>query len=390
MDSYSNSASEMNANTDPNSSGAQSAATTLAGELERLRYVLKHVTGWSQWWTHFEDLNVGDRGLRVHRTLATNFHAWLRIEGHTASAATRFHLVALSIPGYTAGTMHPESALFLIHVGTTVRFMVGPGGDIHVGNTLALHAAGSARFPALYRYQHADTGLYFDTANHVGFTAGGLGVARIHAAGIATHAVLFMHASSGNFVSLAAHASSTATTRFVLPAADGTVGQVLETRGDGTLAWTSGIVAYGHTSAQTIGTRVLSSGSRFEPAAHAAATAVPNSLYKGNLVKAWISLHMAAVSTADAVLDSFGVSSVTDNATGKWTVTFINAFVVTNAGQYAVLSSTASRITTAVSCGYDDTDANSRAAGSARVICVRTDNAGLTDALAYFLFMGTQ
>ena len=110
-------------------------------------------------------------------------------------------------------------------------------------------------------------------------------------------------------MSLAAHASSTATTRFVLPAADGTVGQVLETRGDGTLAWTSGIVAYGHTSAQTIGTRVLSSGSRFEPAAHAAATAVPNSLYKGNLVKAWISLHMAAVSTADAVLDSFGVSS---------------------------------------------------------------------------------
>lgn len=204
MDDYSANATQMNATTDPNNAGAQSAATTLAGELERLRYVLRHVTGFSQWWTHFEDLNFADRGLRLHRTLATTFHTWLRIEGHTASAATRFHLVSLSIPGYTAGTMHPESALFLIHVGTTVRFMVGPGGDTHVGGTLGVHAAGLSHAPALFNLQYPQTGFFWPARDHLGVTVDNMEVARFHGAGLvlAPHAALtFRHASGSLHVS---------------------------------------------------------------------------------------------------------------------------------------------------------------------------------------------
>lgn len=190
LDDYSSNAAQMNTGTDPNSSGSASLPTTGAGELERLRYVLKHVTGWTQWWTHYENMNLGDRGLRLHRTLATGYQEWFRIEGHTASAATRFHLMSLSIPGYTAGTMHPESAMFLIHVGTTVRFMVGVGGDTHVGNTLGVHAQGSVAFPALYRTGDPSTGLFWPAANHVAITTGAGHVATFHAGGVFLHAAL--------------------------------------------------------------------------------------------------------------------------------------------------------------------------------------------------------
>jgi hypothetical protein len=51
MDDYSTNVTEMQANTSPGSVGSESLATTTAGELERLRFMLKAVTGETQWYT---------------------------------------------------------------------------------------------------------------------------------------------------------------------------------------------------------------------------------------------------------------------------------------------------------------------------------------------------
>ena len=50
MDDYSTDATEMQTTTDPYPAAAPSLATTLAEDLERLRYVMKQITGEAQWY----------------------------------------------------------------------------------------------------------------------------------------------------------------------------------------------------------------------------------------------------------------------------------------------------------------------------------------------------
>lgn len=354
MDSYSNNNSEMNLATDPNSSGAPSLATTLAGELERLRYVLKHLTGFSQWWTHFEDVNLGDRGLRVHRTLATNFHAWLRIEGHTAAANVRFHLVALSIPGYTAGTMHPESAMFLIHVGTTVRFMVGVGGDTHVGGTLGVHAAGSAHAPAVFNLQYPKTGFFWPFRDHIGITLDNTEIARFHGAGLilAPHAgVAFRSAVGGSHqMALRLRADDALevgdpskytwvrgigmTNGGNLLVGTALSGELLETK---TISGTG--VTITHQTGQLVfkvspeashitGSHVAlgAQGSYLALTRHTSAvTPIKNALYADLIPKGWANFDAGGSLNA-----SFNVSSVTDTGPGDWTVNWTTPFSSAN------------------------------------------------------------
>lgn len=50
MDDQSSSVAQMQSNTDPGEVGTESQATTLAGELERLRFILKEMKGVAQWY----------------------------------------------------------------------------------------------------------------------------------------------------------------------------------------------------------------------------------------------------------------------------------------------------------------------------------------------------
>ena len=50
LDDYSVSVAQMQSTTDPYPASSESQATTLAGELERIRYVLKQITGKAQWY----------------------------------------------------------------------------------------------------------------------------------------------------------------------------------------------------------------------------------------------------------------------------------------------------------------------------------------------------
>lgn len=50
MDDYSSNTSQMQTTADPGEVGSESLATTLAGELERLRFIIKEITGEDQWY----------------------------------------------------------------------------------------------------------------------------------------------------------------------------------------------------------------------------------------------------------------------------------------------------------------------------------------------------
>ncbi len=50
MDDYSTSIAQMKVQTNPGELGTESQATTLSGELERIRFMLSEVTGNAQWY----------------------------------------------------------------------------------------------------------------------------------------------------------------------------------------------------------------------------------------------------------------------------------------------------------------------------------------------------
>lgn len=50
MDDYSSTVAQMQTTTDPGEVGTESQATSLAGELERIRFVLKEMKGTAQWY----------------------------------------------------------------------------------------------------------------------------------------------------------------------------------------------------------------------------------------------------------------------------------------------------------------------------------------------------
>ena len=189
MDDYSSSAAIMRTATDPYASGTESLATSLAGELERLRYVQRHLHGFTYWYSHNEDVNFGHRTIRNHLTTLTSYKELIRSEAHLSSASTRFHLMSLGVTEYVAGAAHPESAMLLLHVNTSVRFMVGIGGDTHVGSTLAVHASGTAAFPALYRVGDTNTGLYWPAADQLAITVGGAAAATFTTGAAGPHAI---------------------------------------------------------------------------------------------------------------------------------------------------------------------------------------------------------
>ena len=51
MDDYSSNVAQMQSTTNPGGVGSESLATTLSGELERLRYQMQQVTGGAQWYS---------------------------------------------------------------------------------------------------------------------------------------------------------------------------------------------------------------------------------------------------------------------------------------------------------------------------------------------------
>ena len=126
LDDYSSSASQMQSTVDPYPAGVESLATTGQGELERLRHVLKQMTGWTQWYTYT------DSWARALGTITTD----KQILGGTATwnaAGVTFTAIKANVTDTASAA---ASKLIDLQVGGVSKFAVDKTGAIS-GTTLA-------------------------------------------------------------------------------------------------------------------------------------------------------------------------------------------------------------------------------------------------------------
>lgn len=243
LDSYQDDATQANNTEDPNSGGSKSLATTGVDEIEQIRYVLQHVTGFTNWWRHYQDVNFGHRGVRNHLTTLTSYKEAFRTEAHLSASTTRFHLVSISTTEYVAGAAHPESQLLLVHVNGTTRLGVGIGGDVHVGGTLTLHAAGTTAFPSIVWHGDSLTGFSRPAAHVIAISRAGTETARFDGAsrlGIGvTNPTNTLHVSGSAAVRDSLHVGSQINTVSLATTGDTTLGDAstdtLTINGDATV-----------------------------------------------------------------------------------------------------------------------------------------------------------
>ena len=351
IDDYSATATQMRLTTDPYASGTESLATSGAGELERLRFVLKHLTSWTYWYSHAEDVNFAHRMVRQHHTLITDYRPMYRGEQTWSSAATRFHGVAFSV---VDGASHPESVLALFHVGGRTAFALTKGGDVHLSGSMAV-TAGSVQHPSYTFVQDHQTGAFSAGQNTYAVGIGRTEVARFHGYGLllAPHAAVSFRpaagAAAGHVTGLSLAAGDVvqvgdATRPLLFRSADITAaanrvfgytaaGTAVEAKaivtGDNlTITHAAGSIrfdvlsTYTHTAAQTVGDRRMAAGGAFYPVAHIAGAYHVNAIYATTIVKAWVHFDGGT----PGIQDSFGVSSLTKTATGDYTVVWANSF----------------------------------------------------------------
>ena len=203
-------------------------------------------------------------------------------------------------------------------------------GNLNInGNVLQNISAGAVGSPGLYFNNDSVTGLYSSATNVVDITAGGVrGVSVITAA------------TGVNYLK-------------VTPAATGASPTVTGVGSDTDVGL--------NLAAQAAGAITISSANTaFIPAA-VSGTPAQNALFRNNLVKAWISFDGTGTIT---IKESFNVTSITDNGTGDYTVTWDRDF---SAGTYAV-NVTSQQFTTA-------TSASQVLAGSVRISTLNSADA---------------
>lgn len=151
--------------------------------------------------------------------------------------------------------------------------------------------------------------------------------------------------NGSNYVDLTVPSSLAASYTLTLPTDDGTSGQVLSTDGSGVLSWisasTSAATQAEQETATSTSTYVSPGRQQYHPSA----------------VKAWILFNGTGTI---AITASYNVTSITDNGTGDYTVTFTTAFSSANYSTSVFTSSSSS-----VTAAWGGTS-YSRLAGSSR------------------------
>lgn len=152
MDDYSVDTNQFRSTVDPYPGSVASLPTSLAGELERIRYILKTITGWTQWYTHTEG---GGSALWVATTGDTMTGA-LTINMAAATGYAMFQNSGTEIGRFlSSGTsmiVRPGALGDLIfqNQGGTELVRMANGGLVTITTALALGAtpaaSGSARF----------------------------------------------------------------------------------------------------------------------------------------------------------------------------------------------------------------------------------------------------
>lgn len=285
IDGISDTVAGMQTTTNPYASDTESLATSGAGEIQRLRYVIESFFGLANWYRVDSNINFGG-------------------------------------------------------MGVTKTGIDGAGTGAHV-TAVGLHLwGGSARFPSLTgRYVHT-TGLFWPAVHHLAISVdpandadkGGVELVRFHAQGMTLHhtaAIRFWHSTGG--ATATGHITAIQVSRGLASAAGD------EASGRDTLLFghaTTVLQMRGYGASHI----ALGSGSYLRLGAHRTAIAAPvaGAMYGTSLIRAWATWNGGTADTP--VLDGMNIAGVTDVGTGYYVVRWLTAFETTN---YAVIGTAA-------------------------------------------------
>lgn len=333
LDDASGSASAMQSQVSPWQGDTESLPTTLTGELERLRYVL-------------------------HVMLGMDGGYWYRVDSNIDFA--------------------------------TGAGIDGSGVGRHV-TAVGLHTwGGSQRFPAITSTLRHTTGIFWPAAHHMAISVdpavdrdkAGVELLRIHAAGVVFHhtaAIMFRHSTGGMNADQYGHITAIQVSRGLVSVAGN------EAAGRDTLIFghagaVTQIVGYGASHI------ALGSGAYIALGRHVGtltgATPVKNALYADTIIKAWVNFDGSI--TAAPISAGFGVSGVTKNGVGDYTVTWISALAAQHS---AVAMNSRSTANNTVITSIEQTSAS---ASTMRVIFSTTAGSAVDCVECMVMLLGRQ
>ena len=227
------------------------------------------------------------------------------------------------------------------------------GSSFPLTGQLFIDDSSSAGSPALCFDGDSDTGFFRKSADKIGVSAAGTERFFFDDNGITFNnqrQIRFGDNDSSHYIGLRADTTINNSFTLTLPTADGSNGQFLTTNGSGVLSFTS-LSSIGNSSlansSVTVGNTAINLGATattinglttlvatnlqatdlnvtnvLDPSGNNGST--PEQIQKGR-AKAWVIFGPDGAKFAD-----FGVSSVTDNATGNFTINFATAFANVN------------------------------------------------------------
>ena len=297
-DGISDTVAGMRTQTDPFASQSESLATSGAGELERLRWVLSRALGWPYWYSLNENINFAHAGATnyiqgsgfARHVTAVGYHAWAGSARFPVYSTVNFHLTGLWFP----------------RAGTQPRWTVAHHLAVSVGS-------GIDRDPI------------------------GIEVARFHLEALQFHhtvALRFAHSQAGLAAWQYPHITAVQVSQSQR-SPDGSQPPGQATGYDqlvfGHAATVMNLIGYG-ASHITLGARSYIALGRHVGTLPTAP--VVGALYGNGIIRAWVQFNPTTANTP--VLGGWNVAGITDVDTGLWVVRWITGFSDAN---YAVVAS---------------------------------------------------
>ena len=165
VDDLSSNIAEMQTTVSPYSAGSVSLATTLAGEIHRLRFVLANAFGWTDWYLRDSNIDfnhtatgIQGSGLGRHVT-AIALHTW--------SGSVRWPALT-SVEAHTSGIFYPAAHHLALGFDATSDSGRFGSGQTNARTYFAFHAtAMTIHHTAALRFAHSTAGMNNGQYGHV-------------------------------------------------------------------------------------------------------------------------------------------------------------------------------------------------------------------------------
>ncbi len=165
LDDYSATVSQMQSTADPYASSTESQATTMAGEVERLRFMFKQVFGLSQWYRHDQAPSFGS--LSGHLVVgAIHVGSIAHIGQVTGNDTYAARFPTITGPDHWTGIFFPHATA---HMAISIRDPNHATGGVQGGIELfRFHAAGlTFHHSTTLRFRHSETMMHDGQRGHV-------------------------------------------------------------------------------------------------------------------------------------------------------------------------------------------------------------------------------